>query len=290
MQYKSNRIKDLKSYFSIKLSKKFGREKANLYVNMLIAEIISEAIYKIPLIIDRPISESKINLLEKYCNELLADKPIQYVIGKTEFFGLELKVNKNVLIPRDETEILVDLLIKNFKKEEGLKILDIGTGSGCIAISLAKNLNKAILNAVDISEEALKTSSENAEKNQAEIEFKKIDILNESEWDNITSKYDLIVSNPPYVRESEKKLMDRNVLSYEPHSALFVKDKNPLIFYEHIAKFAQNNLSERGVLAFEINEFLGDKTKKLLKENGFSEIDLIRDYNNKDRFVLCRLG
>lgn len=290
MQYKSNRIKDLKSYFSLKLSEKFGREISNLYVNMLIAKIISHAIYKVPLLFDKPLSESNINLLEKYTDDLLNDKPIQYITGETEFYGLNFNLNKNVLIPRSETEILIDLLIKKLKTKESLKVLDIGTGSGCIAISLSKSLINPFVTAVDINDAVLQVAIENSKLNKVDIDFKKVDILNEKEWEKISLKWDLIVSNPPYVRESEKKKMNRNVLQYEPHLALFVKDSNPLVFYEKIAKFAQNNLNDNGLLAFEINEYLGVRTKKLLNEIGFKQIDVIRDYFDKDRFVLCKLG
>jgi len=196
-------------------------------------------------------------------------EPIQYIIGETEFFGLKFKVNKNVLIPRPETEELVQWILDDLGKSKNtpnLKILDIGTGSGCIAISLAKNLPNAEIFALDISENALKTAKENAGLNKVNVNFIKTDILN---LEALTEKFDVIVSNPPYVREMEKVEMHRNVLENEPELALYVKDTDPLIFYGIITKLAQAGLQENGNLYFEINQYLANETEEILKNTDF---------------------
>ncbi|WP_242131977.1 peptide chain release factor N(5)-glutamine methyltransferase [Aestuariivivens marinum] len=226
---------------------------------------------------------------------LKQQKPIQYLLGKTEFYGLSFKVNEYTLIPRPETEELVqwvfdELTIKDEKliiTDKGLRILDIGTGSGCIAISLAKHLPKAKIYAVDISEEALLVAKANAEINHVDVTFLNVDILNANSWEIVFKdfEFDVIVSNPPYVREQEKYMMKPNVLDNEPHLALFVKDDNPLLFYEAISRFAVDKLSRRGLLFFEINEYLGNAMVDLLHRQHFSNIELKQDIFNKDRMV-----
>jgi release factor glutamine methyltransferase len=206
--------------------------------------------------------ESAIQRLSKH-------KPIQYILGETEFFGLKFKVNKNVLIPRPETEELVQWILDDVgasKNPSNLKILDIGTGSGCIAISLAKNLPDVEIFALDVSEKALKTARENAGLNGVNVNFIQADILN---LEALTGKFDIIVSNPPYVREMEKVEMHRNVLENEPNLALYVKDADPLIFYGTIAKLAQVGLQNNGNLYFEINQYLAEETEDILKNTGF---------------------
>ena len=214
--------------------------------------------------------------------ELKSNKPIQYVIGETEFYELRFKVNQHTLIPRPETEELVYAIIQENKEAE-LKILDIGTGSGCIPISLAKNLNQARVFTTDISVDAIAIAKKNAQLNDAAVTFYHRDILKwkDSEWEN----FDLIVSNPPYVKESEKKKMEKNVLDYEPHLALFVTDHDPLIFYRTIADFALVHLNKGGKLYFEINESLGKEMTELLAEKGFEKILLREDINGRNRMM-----
>ncbi|WP_271856329.1 peptide chain release factor N(5)-glutamine methyltransferase [Patiriisocius marinus] len=216
---------------------------------------------------------------------LKEQEPIQYIIGETEFFGLPFKVTKDTLIPRPETEELVELVITEFRESTtSLKLLDIGTGSGCIAISLAKNLSNAIVSAIDISEEALKIAKENAQLNNVSVEFIKSDILQTS---RLEESYDIIVSNPPYVRDLEKKLMQPNVLDFEPEGALFVRDDNPLIFYRSIAILAKNSLKPNGLLVFEINEYLALEMTQMLTDLGFTFILTKKDIFGKDRIIQC---
>jgi release factor glutamine methyltransferase len=215
--------------------------------------------------------------------QLKKEIPLQYIIGETEFYGLPFNVNKNVLIPRPETEELVSWIIADAKHHsEKIKILDIGTGSGCIAISLAKNIPNAEVWALDISNKAIKTAQENALLNKVKIQFinKNILIL-----DKLNIEFDIIVSNPPYVRELEKIEIKNNVLDNEPHLALFVKDQNPLLFYDKICDFSKNNLVSQGSLFFEINQYLGKETKGLLEEKGLSNIELRKDVFNNDRMI-----
>jgi len=222
------------------------------------------------------LNKSQLSKIKQIVAELKSHKPIQYILGKTEFYGLKIKVNEHTLIPRPETEQLVDWILK----ENFVAALDIGTGSGCIPIALAKNTDAKVL-AIDVSEDALLIAEENAKNNEVEIDFIHQDILQT----NSLQKVDLIVSNPPYVLESEKEKMQENVLDYEPELALFVEDKNPLIFYKKIASLAFNFLNENGKLFFEINAKFGKETIEMLANIGFVNIELKKDMNDKDRMI-----
>jgi release factor glutamine methyltransferase len=227
--------------------------------------------------------------------ELKTQKPIQYVLGETEFYGLKFKVNEHVLIPRPETEELVDLIVSSFKFQvSSLKILDIGTGSGCIPISLKKNLPNSEVFAIDISEKALEVAEENATLNGVEVTFLKADILAienleqlETRNSKLDTSFDIIISNPPYVRMLEKEEIKPNVLEYEPHLALFVEDNDALLFYRKIAQLANKSLSEKGMLFFEINQYLGKETAELLANLGFKNIKLVKDVYGNDRMISC---
>ncbi|MDG2227725.1 MAG: peptide chain release factor N(5)-glutamine methyltransferase [Flavobacteriales bacterium] len=230
------------------------------------------------------LSESELLLFHKALKRLLKNEPVQHITGEMEFYSLPFKVNKNVLIPRPETEELVDLVIKECKGYE--TILDIGTGSGCIPISLKKHLKNTLVYGVDISENALVVARDNAELNSTEVTFVKEDVLQMSSLENSIKKgFDVIVSNPPYITNSEKALMNENVLTFEPHVALFVEDDEPLLFYYKIGHLAYGNLSSGGKLYFEINEHYGNQTMTLLKSIGFSNIRMLKDLQNKDRIV-----
>lgn len=222
------------------------------------------------------LNKSQLSKIKQIVAELKAHKPIQYILGKTEFYGLKIKVNEHTLIPRPETEQLVDWILK----ENFVAALDIGTGSGCIPIALAKHTDAKVL-AIDVSEDALLIAEENAKNNEVEINFIHQDILQT----NYLQKVDLIVSNPPYVLESEKEKMQENVLDYEPELALFVEDKYPLIFYKKIASLAFNFLNENGKLFFEINTKFGKETIEMLADIGFVNIELKKDMNDKDRMI-----
>ena len=250
---------------------------------------------------------------ESILSDLKKQKPIQYILGETEFYGLPFLVNENTLIPRPETEELVELIIKqNFKSEippepkvngaklnSKLKILDIGTGSGCIAISLVKNISNVEVYAIDISEEALETAKKNAQINQVEIHFIQADILKinnleqlptsnpklETHNPKLETQFDIIVSNPPYVRNLEKQEINPNVLEYEPHLALFVEDEDALLFYRKIAQLALKSLSPNGRLYFEINQYLGKETVELIESFGFKNVVLHKDIYGNDRMI-----
>lgn len=233
---------------------------------------------------DFAFSEDEIQEWNSILEQLKKEIPIQYILGTTEFFGLKFKVNENVLIPRSETEELVEWIIQDLKIEKfkDLKILDIGTGSGCIAISLAKNIPNAKVYAIDVSSEALKIAKENAEMNQVEVVFLEKNIL---ENNGLEMHFDIIVSNPPYVRNLEKEEIKKNVLDNEPHLALFVEDDDALIFYRKIAELATKNLHPNGRLYFEINQYLGEEMVDLLHNKGFQDIELRKDIYDNDRMT-----
>lgn len=227
---------------------------------------------------------------------LLTQEPVQYVLGKTLFFGLPFKVDKNVLIPRQETEELVAWIIETVRQSDSspvrqfntYSILDIGTGSGCIPISIKNKLPGVEVQALDVSADALNVAKENAELNKTKITFHETDILNEETWNKL-GKYDLIVSNPPYITENEKNILPKNVIDFEPHLALFSGNNDAQRFIKKIVKFALDHINKNGYLFFETNEFYAPDTKKIMEENGFSEVELRKDLNGKDRMLKGRL-
>lgn len=230
-------------------------------------------------------SNQEIKIWNSILDQLKQEIPIQYLLGKTSFYGLDFEVNANVLIPRPETEELVEWIIESNSKIEklkDLKILDIGTGSGCIAISLAKNISNAKVFAIDVSEKALDTAQKNAEINEVNVTFFEKNIL---ETDDLEQQFDIIVSNPPYVRELEKLEIKKNVLDNEPHLALFVSDNDALVFYRKIAELAQKNLLPNGQLFFEINQYLGKEMVELLQKMNFKNIELKKDIYGNDRMI-----
>lgn len=230
------------------------------------------------------LNRSQIDEIKIIVGRLKKYEPVQYIVGETEFFGLKIKVNPAVLIPRPETEELVQWVL-DAKMPETSEILDIGTGSGCIALALKSHMKKAKVSAIDISPEAIKVARENARLNKLDVTFIQADILN---YKDITSeKYDAIVCNPPYIRESEKVDMQPNVLRFEPHNALFVPNNNPLLFYRKVMDFAHYNLKPNGMLFFEMNENLGNDMKQLAEDNGFVRVKIKRDIHKKQRMLCC---
>ena len=229
----------------------------------------------------RCLSEHHCNAIRLIVDRLKLREPIQYVLGQTFFYGIPIQVDNRVLIPRPETAELVDLVLKENEGSQG-NILDIGTGSGCIAIALAVNLPLSHVVAFDVSVEALNVAYDNADANNVLVRFYQYDILKERNWDN---NFDVIVSNPPYIKESEQKSMEANVLDYEPSTALFVNDDDPLLFYRNIAEFAKLHLNNHGKLYFEINQEQGEQTKTLLKELGFDDVVLAKDLYGNDRMI-----
>jgi release factor glutamine methyltransferase len=278
-------LQDFKLEMISELSSIYEMDELNSIFNLLSEDYLKIPRSKILLADEIDLNESNQNLFSSALERLKTHMPIQYVLGKTTFMNLEFKVNSSVLIPRPETEELVRLMLK--EDLDGKEVLDIGTGSGCIAISLTKNLHNAKVSALDISKDALEVALENAELNNVNIEFIHADIF-EYQSDK---KYDVIVSNPPYVLESEKMLMKQNVLNYEPEIALFVDDINALKYYESIIKFSLNNLNSQGQIFFETNENYKDELNKLAQNYEYNIIEFKLDINDKNRFlILSKVG
>lgn len=280
------KISKLKNDFQNALSRLYPSEEIQSFFNIFSEKYLNLSRIEIALNPERTISETEAEKFQKAIFRLKIHEPIQYIIGETEFYGLPFKVNKHTLIPRPETEELVEWILSGFPPSGARGILDIGTGTGCIAISLAKNLPNAKVSALDISKEALKIAEANAKLNKVEVDFFQTDIL---AAETLPKKYDVIVSNPPYVRELEKKQMQQNVLKYEPHSALYVKDEDPLLFYRAISRLAKNHLNPGGKLFFEINEYLAYEMTELLKAEGFKNIEIKKDIYGKDRMLKCKI-
>ena len=277
------KIKEYRTQFIEELTPIFGESESESFFYLILEE--KQQLKRIDLALqpDLMFSEEDIEVWNSILEQLKLEIPIQYLLGKTSFYGLDFEVNENVLIPRPETEELVDWIVFNIRKSErskNLKILDIGTGSGCIAISLAKNFPNAQIFAIDVSEKALSTAKKNAERNEVEVAFISQNIL---ETLDLGQEFDIIVSNPPYVRNLEKEEIKKNVLDNEPHLALFVEDDDALIFYRKIAELAQKNLSNSGQLYFEINQYLGKEMIDLLLCN---EPDINKLLDNKQ--IMCK--
>lgn len=258
---------EIKAIFLVVVAEKFGLNRTNYQLRK--TDIVKEA------------NKAEVRSI---LQDLKKHRPIQYILNKADFYGEVFQVNESVLIPRQETEELVDLIIKNHKASQNLKIIDIGTGSGCIPITLSKHLNNAQVTTVDISKEAIKTAQENAKILKTQVQFINADIF---EWEYIFSdqQYHIIVSNPPYITPGEKQHMNQNVLAYEPELALFIEESAPLIFYDVISSFALQHLAPNGDLYFEINQYLGAEMKELMVKKGFEQVKLIKDINGADRII-----
>ena len=277
-------LADLKLLFKNKLLNIYPPEEINSFFTLCCEYYLKLDKIRIHSDQNYLLSEQQIHQITHVLNELEREVPIQYILGETSFYGLVLNVNKHVLIPRPETEFLVDIIIKK-ERFPNLRILDIGTGSGCIALTLANNLKLSLVTAIDISEEALEVAIENAKINMINnVQFIKDNILKPLK---LQQKFDIIVSNPPYVCESEKKDMKKNVLLYEPHQALFVKDANPLRYYDAILRYAASGLKTHGRLYFEINENYGEQLMVLLKKYNYEDIELLIDLNGRNRYIHC---
>ena len=251
------------------------------------------------------LSEAEVGKWNAILAQLQLEKPIQYITGEAWFYGLQFEVNENTLIPRPETEELVEWIIESWKLEVGswksenqkrINVLDIGTGTGCIPITLKTNLPQANVFAIDVSEMALEVARRNAELNKVEVNFIQANILEvedvskiQTSISQLPTNFDIIVSNPPYVRNLEKQEIKKNVLDYEPHLALFVEDTDALLFYRKIAQLSIKNLSPNGLLFFEINQYLGKETVELLENLGFKNIELKKDMFGNDRMIRCSI-
>ena len=275
-------LKELKDYFYGELSSLYPEEEVQSFFVILLDHLLGYSRLDSVVRSSEIISEEHMADFNNAVSRLQQHEPIQYITGTTLFYDLPFKVNRHTLIPRPETEELVAWIIEDAKKKKSLEILDIGTGSGCIAVSLAKNLENSRVSALDISSETIDVAQANAHVNDVEVVFIQKDILQES---TMSESYDIIVSNPPYVRELEKKEMAQNVLGYEPELALFVSNEDPLVFYRKITQFAKDHLKVGGFLFFEINEYLSKEMTVLLSSNGFRDIVVRKDIFGKDRMV-----
>ena len=285
MKVASNLVRDIRKHYCEQLCSVYDQDEASAMILILLEHYFKITRVKMALEPDLRLSESEMLTFHFAVKDLLKNKPIQYIIGETDFCDLKFKVNENVLIPRPETsEMIYKIVNRQQTTDNRLRsIIDIGTGSGCIAISLAKQIPNSKVYALDISEKALEVAKENAINNNVDVTFIHDDIL--SLKNKIDTKFDIIVSNPPYVRELEKAEMRDNVLNWEPHNALFVSDNDPLIFYRNILEFAKTHLNENGEVWFEINEYLGKEMTDLCKEYGFSDVMIFEDFRGKERVV-----
>ncbi|GAB6394779.1 MAG: release factor glutamine methyltransferase [Bacteroidales bacterium] len=274
---------DTVAYIRYALRDMYAPNEINSFIRLIMESVCGLPPHLLPLNKDKALTAAERNAVRQAVGRLKHSEPIQYITGHTSFYGLTFKVNPSVLIPRPETEELVELVIR--EADTPVRILDAGTGSGCIAVALAHHLPKAEVVAADISAEAIRTAEENARLNSGAVAFLVADILATEALDTaIGGMFDVIVSNPPYVRESEKASMEKNVLLYEPAAALFVPDSDPLVFYRAIVRLCGKKLRKHGRLYVEINEKLGKETAALLQEDGFVA-ELIRDLSGKDRFI-----
>ncbi|WP_396156173.1 peptide chain release factor N(5)-glutamine methyltransferase [Flavobacterium macrobrachii] len=289
-------IKNYKNRFLHALSSLYDEKEIESFFYLTLEKLHQKKRIDLALQPDLAMDETQFSQWETVLAELKTHKPIQYILGETEFYGLPFLVNENVLIPRPETEELVqlildDLSIRAQSRSENITILDIGTGSGCIPISLKKNLPSAEVFAIDVSKNALEVAQKNAEINRVEVNFIEANILLTDSLvlptrnSQLATLFDIIVSNPPYVRNLEKAEINPNVLEFEPHLALFVEDNDALLFYRKITELAKNHLAENGKLYFEINQYLGKETVALVESYGFNNVQLIKDIYGNDRMI-----
>jgi release factor glutamine methyltransferase len=276
-------IENITNLFKKELKPLYPKEDIKGFIRWALGHVTGYTSIEMAMNRNKVISENQTNHLLQIIERLKTYEPIQYVLGETEFYGLKIKVNPNVLIPRPETEELVDWIIKE-NKNKPVTILDIGMGSGCIAIALKKNLPSAQIIAIDIAEDALIIAKENALLNKVSIEFIKINIFDKSIRNTLPS-IDIIVSNPPYITQQEKPFMEKNVLDYEPHLALFVSNENPLLFYKEILDFASERLNKDGLIYWEINESMEGNLKTLLNQYGHHNFEFRKDLRGKERML-----
>ena len=282
------KLSSLRKAFFDSLSGWYPEEEIGSFFYLLLEEYLQLSRMDFALNPEKETASEYVEKFEKAIKRLRNYEPVQYIIGHELFFDLKFFVSPATLIPRPETEDLVRLVLNEAKeiKKDRISILDIGTGTGCIAISIAKNLKNAEVDAMDVSESALEIAEKNAKYNEVKINFIEDDVLS---VDELYKKYDFIISNPPYVRESEKEKMEKNVLLHEPETALFVKDEDPLVFYRKITSLAKLYLLPNGKLFFEINEYLGEELVEMIEGFGFSKVKLIEDLYEKNRFIKAEI-
>ncbi len=275
-------IKDIRFYLAKELEKIYQEQEISALANIIIKTVIGITKVHQLYMTEQIVTKQQAGRIIDICKELKTGKPIQYILGETSFYDCVIRVTSATLIPRPETEELVDLIIRENRGYQGT-IIDIGTGSGCIAVALAVNLPGAVVTGIDISDEAIMTARENAQLNNVTVSFVKDDVFSfDSER---VDKAGIIVSNPPYVRNSEKQFISKNVLDFEPHIALFVTDSDPLVYYHAILKLADKILVPGGRLYFEINEAMGKSMVQLLESFGYSVTEIVADINGKERII-----
>ncbi|MBN2862427.1 MAG: peptide chain release factor N(5)-glutamine methyltransferase [Bacteroidales bacterium] len=275
-------IKDIKIYLAGELKGLFPDPEISALTVIIIRTLLKTEKLHVMAFPETPVTKKQIHEIKAICKELKKGKPIQYILGETNFYNLTIRVNRDTLIPRTETEELVDLIIKENRNFIG-NILDAGTGTGCIPIALAVNLPGSSVSGFDISEGAVITAKENARLNKARVKFFTADILNPDM--RLFTATDILVSNPPYITEAGKSQMAINVVDFEPHKALFVPDSDPLVFYKALIRLARTILNPGGRLYFEINEEMGDPMFSIFDSAGYSGIQIIKDINGKDRII-----
>lgn len=273
------------AYIQNSLKDLYPPSEIKAFTRLIMERVCDIQPHQILLCKDKELSAKEKEQIHNIVHRLKKHEPIQYIFGKTDFYGFEFIVNPSVLIPRPETEELVEMIVHDYAGKQ-VDILDIGTGSGCIAVTLKKLLKDAEVSAIDVSPEALKVAERNAMINRVNIFFYERNILDPFKTgDSLEEEFDIIVSNPPYVMEKEKAEMEKNVLDYEPSLALFVPDNDPLVYYRSITLFAEQKLKKKGYLYFEVNAKLGNKVAELLRVLEFKNVELIQDLSGNDRFV-----
>lgn len=279
-------LKDLKQQFISVINEEYEGQECIALFELAASHILKLSKSQLLIKHDLEVNDSDLKALFQIAREIQSGRPIQYILGEAEFYGLKFYVNPDVLIPRPETEELVYIIIETIKGSSSryTTLLDIGTGSGCIPVAIKKNLPNVNVSALDVSVPALEVAKGNAKLNSVAVNFIPANILTYA----TEQVYDIIVSNPPYIKEDEKASMHQNVLSHEPHLALFVTNEDPLVFYKAIADFSQKQLSNDGLLFFEINEFLGNEMVEMLSSKGFRDVKIIKDMQGKDRMISCQ--
>ncbi len=286
MPITSNRVRDIEKYYVDSLAGIYPEGEIKMFVRMLFEDIMGWS--HAELLINRDTTVNQSDLLRFYwaAEDLKRYRPIQHIVGYVDFCGCRIGVDNTTLIPRPETEEIVMSVFDKLSERPPRRVLDLCTGSGCIAIAVAKHWREAEVTAVDVSSEALAKARQNADSNNVEVRFVQKDLLEEREYRDF-ELYDLIISNPPYVKESERREMSRNVLDWEPERALFVSDSDPLLFYRAIAKIAETHLSANGLMVLEINEKLGEAMARLLTERGF-DATIYNDFRGRRRSVMAK--
>lgn len=283
MRIPSNKVEDIVRFAKAELAEIYSEREIVSLIHALIERFAGISVVKALSEPRLTVSESELLKIHFAIKDLKNNRPLQYILGNCEFVNVNILLSHRVLIPRPETEELVELILEENKMKQGLTIADLGCGSGCIAVALAKNLSDGRVFAFDISDEALEQTKANAAHNDVRVEVIKADM---NDTLVINEQFDIMVSNPPYVRECEKTQMKANVLEYEPHTALFVPDSDPLLFYRNIASIAENSLKRGGKLYLEINEALGEETESIFKNAGY-KTEIRKDFRDKVRMLFA---